>query len=471
MFADGLRLLLALALVSGAGIVVLYSVAGRGLRLGLALGFALAVALGVGWVGIALFLASLAGLDAGWPWIGPGSALVLLPVAWWRGRASPRSSPPLPATASGPEPRAAFRAVHAALVAVAALGFASAAALACARPLWEWDALSIWMLKAKSFAAFESVRPYYADLELGIAQPHYPPLVSLAAAFTWSVLGHLDERWVRGFFALIYAALLAGVAGLGRRRGAPAAGALAAALLAIVPCFSYREYFHGPSAAAALADVPLALYTLLAVGLAAEWRADRRAAWLALSALCAGLALWTKQEGALVPLCAAAAVAWRGGSLASALRLGVVAGAVFLPWYLYQRGVPVTDEEYHPEVFTVATFVENAERVPVVLRRIGGELLDVGAWGLLWPLALAALCLAPRRAVRSGALLLALAALAHLAAYAAVYVVDDHMGRGAYELKMNVSLTRLLMHVAPLAALLVAWQWKATRCPARGGSP
>lgn len=356
---------------------------------------------------------------------------------------------------------------RAGVAALALLGIALAQALAvfvfaAGRPVWQYDALTIWMFKARAFVHDGGIGPYYAETERGFTQPHYPPLVSLAAAGFHLLLGREDDRLVRLLFAGFFAALLGSLYGIARTRCGRLAAALPPALVAALPCFAYRIHPPGVGADSALADVPLALFLLLATAPVAIARRPTAAlaGWCGIPA---AFAAWTKQEGLLVPLTTAGLLLFAGDAdlRRRARLLAVFLGSTLLllaPWLVFQAGLPRVDDTDYLATLTAARLWMNLDRVPVILGRVLSECADATLWGWFWPLTLGFVALAPRRLFSNGAGSCLAVALVHFAAYIVVYTTENFLGREAYLQKMDVSLTRLLMHLAPLAAFAVALQ-------------
>ena len=458
-------MMVALLAMTLAGTGLSFGVTGRSVRVGAALRVGLGFALGLGGVSLVMFVASLSG--AGWD----RPFLLLVPVAavgiaGMLRRGDVRSQEVVP---RGPW------LIDVALMLVILSAVLVVAQLALDKPVWSYDALSRWMFKAKAFFHDRSVVPYFEDTERGVTQPHYPPLVSLGASFIYLVMGREEDRMVKGLFVAVFVVLLCAVYGLLRRRTSSTIALVATSLIAIAPVMVHLDWPPGVGAHAAMADIPLALFTLLAFGLVMEWARTGQRSLLWNGMICAGFAPWIKQEGALVlalaPMvaCAAAALGRRDRTQWVAILASTAAAvAIFLPWYLFQRGVPVTDEVYLPGGFGVQTLIDHADRLPVIARAFFVEMVRTEHWNLLFPLGLAALLLAPRAAIRNGAWVLFIVVVAHLVAYAVVYAIEDFKGRGAYEQKMAISLARLLMHVAPLVALIFGLQVEALRRSRRG---
>lgn len=126
----------------------------------------------------------------------------------------------------------------------------------------------------------------------------------------------------------------AGIYLLGRRYFGRQAGLLAAALFSTTPVV-------GQIAGTALIELPLTLYTFLAIFTFVDWlETNKRTSWI-LSALFGGLAASTKLNGAMVPLILGVLMVmvsvlrrttWREATLRF-MAYGLLAFAVVAPWY------------------------------------------------------------------------------------------------------------------------------------------
>jgi hypothetical protein len=119
-----------------------------------------------------LFVLSLLGVP--WSRLSFGVAVgAVIAVAWWRA-AAPGGPPPAGSTGNRPPWRYGFLAATVVLV----VGYAL---LATAAPVWEFDFIGDWGLKARAFAVARGIdwsflqHPYHRDIH-----PDYPPLLPLA---------------------------------------------------------------------------------------------------------------------------------------------------------------------------------------------------------------------------------------------------------------------------------------------------
>lgn len=333
------------------------------------------------------------------------------------------------------------------LLLVAALLLGQVAGLAT-EPVLAWDAMAMWMYKARLFYQLAGV-----DLTPIARQPlrhlDYPPLWPLQVDSFWVVTGGLRDvpgKVVAGTHIVAGAAVL--LAALQRRLGlAAAAGAtlLMSASPVLLPQLTER---------AGYADLPCGVMLLVAAALLASEESE--AQWLGVGF--AALAALTKNEGIPMLIAAlaltlfrvwrsAAGGRWRvAGWPGAAVPIGgVVAWALFARLHGFRSdlsgGVNVV---LHPEV------------VGARLATIGGYAADFlartpdDAW-LAVALGVAILggAVHPARAPRALAALLTLQVLSYVGAYLiSPYNLAWHL---------STSFDRLLLQVLPLTVLVLGF--------------
>jgi len=294
----------------------------------------ISLALGIGFTSSTFFLWRLTGLPLGWYAAADLAfqALVLALVMY-----RPRRVMQAPGADSRGHARSTLAVTGAITAAAVCVGAVAFGYFTIRLPRGEWDAWSIWNLRA----AFLSVPDgHWRDgfvSTLAWSHPDYPLLVPASVARLWT----FDEsgavfgpRLVAAAFVLSVALVMAGSVA---RRAGPVGMSLALALL-MVPTFLYWG-------ASQTADVPLGAFVLIAIAALSKPPGSRR---YLLAGLAAGFAAWTKNEG----LVAAAAIILAG--LAAARRdknvrpdlLALVAGLAIagLPLLLFKLTLaPETD--------------------------------------------------------------------------------------------------------------------------------
>lgn len=302
-----------------------------------------------------------------------------------------------------------------------------------------------------------------------------PLLLPLAQRHLAGLLGRPSEIATGIWSPLCLAGLALSFAGVLGRRTAGAWGWMLATGLAVMPLMWVPEF----GVLARMADVPAASFhgvALLMLWDALQTERGRvRASRLLIAAGMASSCVFTKSEGLIYLL--GHVLAWsvatlgsRGESGAAGEKPGFAQGwgreqigiaifvlfAAFLltPWMLYRHGLPTRP--------VTAVPARTAELIQDLLQLIR---LDWWKAGLPWGLLLLAVVSSPRRSweVSQRFLLLAFAiALALAALLLAPVGLKEHLGG---------SSRPLLLHLTPLAMLLIAAAWRPSRVVQKDSTP
>jgi hypothetical protein len=325
-------------------------------------------------------------------------------------------------------------------------------------PMWAWDAVATWGCKARIFYNTRGV-----DLVCIDAHNYYPNLVPLLLSYLYFALGQVNDSLVQVIFPVWGALLLGLLYSLASRLGLSRRWALGiAAFLALNgTVFIVHLYI-------AYADLPLAFFTLAGAGLLYLWLADAAPRGsLTLTALfLAGMA-WCKYEGpplaATLILAAALTLIWLrpGGWVRRLARLSIpLAGLVvgYLPWRLFIVQQKLEIGADHIQGFYPHQMVQG-------IYYLFAGLFQPYYFGFLWPALGLALILAGRRLWRSPMLFLALFVGGNLLAIILAYAVAP-TSAAEFPAYVRATLDRLLLHLTPVAALLLALGLKTL-----GGAP
>jgi hypothetical protein len=325
--------------------------------------------------------------------------------------------------------------------------FLFAALRAALYPIWAWDAIATWGLKAKVFYISRGV-----DFTSIDAHNYYPNLVPLLLSYLYFCLGQVNDHLVKLVFPLWGALLLtllysfAGRLGLTRRQA-----------LGLTTFFALNGTVFIVHLYIAYADLALTYFTLGAAALTYFWLQDAapRGSLLIIACFLAGMA-WCKYEGpplaATVILAAVLTLIWlrpsrwvsRLGELAVPLT-GLAAG--YLPWRLFairqdlEMGADHIHSFYPHQLLEAITYLLQA-------------LVHPYYFGFLWPALLLALILSGRRLWRSPRLSLVLFIGGNLVAVILAYAVAPTAAQ-EFPSYVRATLDRLLLHITPVAALLV----------------
>ncbi|MGB8990638.1 MAG: hypothetical protein WCD80_01135 [Desulfobaccales bacterium] len=375
--------------------------------------------------------------------VGPPLIIAALLLLTPRGRAARREEMPAPRW----RPRLDFKGWDWLFLGLLGAVFLYALPRAALYPIWAWDAVATWGCKAKIFYTTRGL-----DLSCVDAHNYYPNLVPLLLSYLYFALGRVNDHLAEAVFPLwggLLLALLYSLAlrlGLSRRR----ALGLTAFLALNGTVFIVHLYI-------AYADLPLAFFTLGGAGLLYLWLADTAPRGsLTLAACCLAGMAWCKYEGpplaATLLLAAALTLAWlrparwlrRLGHLTVPLA-GLIAG--YLPWRLFtvQQNMEIGAD--HIQGFYPQQLVK-------AFSFLLAGLADPFYFGFLWPAVVLALIFAGRRLWRSPRLFLVLVLGGNLAAILLAYALAP-TGDSEFPAYVRATLDRLLLHLTPVAALMV----------------
>ena len=354
------------------------------------------------------------------------------------------------------------------VVAVLLVLLAAAASLG---PFAGWDERAIYGLKARVLYHEGSVHAEaFADTAYVHSQSRYPLLVPLLEATLFTLRGSFDDRGLRLLFLLFSLSLALVVAGEARRLHGARAGGLWGLLLLTTPMLIGSSEGSGLTGSA---DVPLAAFVTGATVLAGRslQRTDSGAPLLA--GLLLGAAFATKQEGMIWALALGGAVLltlWRFPVARTAdLARGAAAAAapalLFLALSLAaSRWTPRSAWSERYEVVLRLDWLRRlgarpAGIAPFVLR----QLADWKSWGWVWVLVVAGLLFLRRPRIGRTPFFWRTTILAVFAADLAVFAVTPNQ----VHWHLATAFPRLLLHLLPLAPLVLAEQVGASGWPGR----
>jgi|UniRef100_A0A7V6A2I5 hypothetical protein len=332
-------------------------------------------------------------------------------------------------------------------ISLLAIFFLLATARAVMYPVWAWDAIAIWGFKAKVFYLQGAIN--LCGFE---AHNYYPNLVPLLVSYLYLWLGQVNDHLVKLVFPLWGAALLAMLFGMLKRLGLTRTQALGVTTFFALNGITFISHLF-----IVYADLGMTYFALGAAGFIYLWltgAAPPRT--LPVAALCfAGLA-WSKFEGpplaVTILLAAVLTLLWLRPP-ESGRRLASLAWPVgglllgYLPWRLFALSHGIETGSDH-----ILGFYWN--QLFKALPALGRGLINLTQFGILWPTALLALTAARRKIFTSPLLFLALFLGGNFLALLLAYAVAP-TSPFEFHLYLRATLDRLLLHLAPLAALVI----------------
>ncbi len=252
-------------------------------------------------------------------------------------------------------------------------------------PIYLWDAVAYWDLKARAFFLDRGILPFVSDRYYSWAHLDYPQLVPLAGTVLYLFLGGPHEA-VQVVPIAFFAALLVQFHAVLRRETSFRSPALVlTAGLAVLPNLLFWAHnFQGESALAYYAFTTAAYFYLFL-------RSGQRA-HLVLSALSGAFLTQTKIEGPflLLPACivltaAALRARWARQPRRNLGLFLTVTGIVVLPWSVFYRvvGVPSAGFLSTSMVSALGEHVASVPRLLGILANWVWTASPIGAIGLM----------------------------------------------------------------------------------------
>jgi hypothetical protein len=330
------------------------------------------------------------------------------------------------------------------LLLLAAFGFGFFRAVSY--PIWGWDALSTWGLKAKAFYLAQGL-----DMSRFEAHNYYPNLVPLLLAYLYFWLGSVADGLVKAVLPLWGGGIVLLFISFLRRLGVSRARALGAAAFLVLNGAAFIMHLF-----IAYADLALTYYQLATAGLLYLWLRDEAPSGSGpLIACMVGGMAWSKYEGwplvLITFLAAGLTLVWLrpprlSRRLLSLLLMGSGGWFFSLPWRLFVglQGLEVGGD--HIGGFYLQQFLLG---VWLVFK----ALVWIPYFGLLWPAIFLSFILAARSFWHTPALFLGLLVTGNLTAIALAFGLVP-ASPAEFPLYVRATVDRLLLHVAPASALI-----------------
>jgi hypothetical protein len=409
---------------------------------------ALAITLGLGITGMLLIWISMLGLVPGRGVILSIGLIAMITLAGliWRGR-FPRPAWPV-------WERKLSLGLLALLPLLAILGgFTAVMILSIGFRTMNWDSVVIWSMKARVMHYFPlTPRPwYFDDIRFTYSHLDYPLLAPMITSGAYDMMRAPNDQPSRIVLPLIYAGQILLVYSAVRLL-LPRLPALVVTLIASCPQYLMVQ------AAMGSADVPLSMFRAGALLYLLRWWDRRGRDDAILCGLFTFFAAMTKSEG--LPLALITAALFLTPCIKSLrqreIRISLAAYFLILVvglgiWFVWKIGIPHTDENYLGRLRPGIIF-GNIGRLGQILATMARTTIHWRDWGVLWLLIPVVAAIGYRAFRVPHTWMLWAMLLLHVGLYIFVYIITPwDLG----ELMFN-SLDRLLIHIAPTAALVLA---------------
>src|SRR5437868_4806375 len=315
-----------------------------------------------------------------------------------------------------------------------------------------WDGLLNWEIKARYAFANGGIIPatYFSDSGRAFSHPEYPLAIPFTELWLYFWLGEASQFCAKVIFPIYYACGAVLLVAISARL----TGKIWTAFVAgIVLFFIPQITVEAGSAIVGYADFPLSVFYLAAIGypLCANRDSDN-GDFFRIYAVCLAFLPWVKREGVILWLIAAiygAFVIWRSKRSPKYLCALLPGLCIVLAWRIYLSQMHAVSSSDFMEV-NLVNLRANIHRFGPILSGFAYEFTDLRAWGLFWLVAGLAGVYFVRRHGGAHAIVLIVSIVAPLAAYASMYVFSDWPD---YHRHAGLSMSRLLMHITPLACL------------------
>lgn len=321
-------------------------------------------------------------------------------------------------------------------------------------PLSYWDSWAIYGFKAKALYLNQGIPlGFFTDSTKAYAHLDYPLLLPLLEAWAYTALNSWNDQLVNIIFLAYFLSLLV----IFYFNLKPLIGERFSLLLTLflvtIPRFTL---FMSSSA---YADVPLTVYYFVSLACLFRWfYVSQGRGFLYLSAICLGLAAWTKNEGAVICLVnfflfIVLVLARDRAGKESFLLIGRCAGiilAIILPWLVFKGVFHVSSYLINGQNISLGVLGSNLGRIPVIFKSFVNNAFRIGDWNLFWFTAAAAVVLSLKRnfSWATGTVLLSL--LLYFLSWIFIYLVTP------LEINWHLanSMDRLLIQVSPSVLFL-----------------
>ncbi len=270
------------------------------------------------------------------------------------------------------------------------------------KPMESYDAVAIYAIKSKIFFLAKAIpEDFFTRLAPIFPHADYPLNLPLAETFIYTCLGQLNDQLVKIIFPLYFVCILVVIYFAIARIASRTYALLFTFILASVPQFNAY-------AANAYLEVPLAFYCFASALFLFEWLADtKKGSSLIISAVMAGLAGWTKNEGLmycglnvfLIPIFFI--FDRRGISVKHAVSLFFYCAIIFLilaPWLWIKSSCHLVNSDIGRISINPAGIFKELYKLKPIAYEFQKHLFGPKKWNILWIIVLVAFIFNCRRA-------------------------------------------------------------------------
>ncbi|MBN1527204.1 MAG: glycosyltransferase family 39 protein [Candidatus Omnitrophica bacterium] len=323
------------------------------------------------------------------------------------------------------------------------------------KPLESYDAIAIYAIKAK---ILYFARAFPADFFTSTIQlfphPDYPLNIPLAETFFYNMMGAWNDQLVKLIFPLYFVALIVMCYSSIRRFASRTHALLFTFFLSSIPqltAYATNGYL----------DLPLAFYYFTSAVCLFRWLEDRGQTQLLLvSAVMAGLAGWTKNEGMMfcvvnIAVLAVYSLQVKGYRLQGMKQAAIYTGitvVILAPWLFIKKAAGIENSEIILANLNPANLFRQLWKIKPILYEFQKQFFGPKKWNIFWPLALFILAAGYKVAFKGVRKYIALSLALTICGYVTFYMiskVDVHFF-------LSTTWSRFLLHFLPVVVYWIA---------------
>lgn len=324
------------------------------------------------------------------------------------------------------------------------------------RPIESYDAIAIYAIRSKIFYLNGGIPGnYFSEIARLFPHPDYPLSIPLAETFVYMFLGDLNDRLVKVIFPLFYIGTLTVFYFSLRRMMTRTVSLLFTFILATIPQFCAY-------ATNAYLDLPLAYYVLSSAVLLFMWLKDNSMKHcLAVSALMAGFAALTKNEGLMycvvnLLLIMIFVVRDRRRNIFEGAQYFLGYAAILLivnlPWIWIKRSFGIANDEIDLARVNPVFLLGQIGKLPPILYEFQRQIFGPKKWNIIWPVLICIMALRYKKVFSGVTKYVFMFIMFSISAYVLFYMIS----RVDVVFFVGKTWSRFLVHFLPVAIYLLA---------------
>lgn len=331
---------------------------------------------------------------------------------------------------------------------------------ALVKPEDSFDAIGNFAFKAKMF--FESGRiPFelFLNKNMDIQHGDYPLFIPLSQAWTYMFIGGWNDLLVKALFPMFFVALLIILYFTLRRITGNRLALVSAFFMATIPHFlNYATIGY--------ADFALAMFYSISFFYLFLWIAYKREnKYLLLAAVLSILAIWAKNEGALLSLISISilllfVILERKEMTANEMRgiayfsIAVIAAGTL--WFVFIHSVGLSNEFINKDTLKGSLVIKNLGRIPLILNDYQKHVFGPKKWNISLLVFFAGLILYFKTAFKGYTKYITLSILFAFLGYGVFYLITP------LEIKYHLQTagSRVLLHFLPVVVFWIGYMAK-----------